>query len=811
MTDLAKLVVSLEAQNTQLLAKLDQSQKATDAWRRKTEKAVSGVANAFKGLVIGTAVIASARALEGAISGAVEKADKLGKSAEKLGVGTEYLSAMQHAAKLADVDAGKLDSSLAKLVKTQVAAAQGGEKQIEAFRLLNVEFADADGKLRKVGPLFDELADRFASMPDGPEKAALAMQVFGKSGTDLIPLLNQGSQGLTRMREEAEKLGIVISGETAKAADHLGDNMDTMKAAFDGVFQKTAQDLMPAMTKLSDQVTAMATDPAFQQDLADSITAIGKAAIGTAHYLIDMGHGLGYLYDEAKEFVGIIDDKDLERQTAKLDRLQKMLAGLEAGPGGAESDFAKQLRTEIALTDERIQAQERLIAAQVRMQQKDWLQPIDMQTLPKRRMEAPTFQPISQQGPERATTDFASRLIAEADQIWSEIEQQMAERSAAFENIEQVKISLLDEEGQALARLQAQYIELDNQVSKAPELAPQVADLKQQLADKFALDQQAAHQRELDDLVSGLETQEAELQSSYERRLADLQAFNAKTIEEQQRVNAAIQSLEDGHSAAVAQLKRDKQNQQLDDLGAFFGNMSSLMQTENTKLFNIGKASAMAEATVKGASIILSAMDTQPYWLGVALAASAAVATGVQIAQISQAQPPSYDVGGLIPAGAIGLVAERGAEFVGPNAQALQEALTKDTVKLSGNMGGLLTGPTLVEGPAHITSRADTAKLLGGDKFAGMFDSGGFIPKGMVGLAGETGTEIASGMNFNFDGSRLETQAEASQRARAQALKIVNLWSSEGIGNYMASEDGEKAILNVLGRNGRKLRAMGVG
>jgi hypothetical protein len=90
-------------------------------------------------------------------------------------------------------------------------------------------------------------------MPDGAQKTAEAIKLFGKSGADLIPLLNQGAAGIKEMTDEADRLGIVIETHVLRQAEQFNDNLTRMGKAADGVGKQITAGMMPAMVALSEE------------------------------------------------------------------------------------------------------------------------------------------------------------------------------------------------------------------------------------------------------------------------------------------------------------------------------------------------------------------------------------------------------------------------------------------------------------------------------------------------------------------------------------------------------------------------------
>jgi TP901 family phage tail tape measure protein len=202
-------------------------------------------------LAISAAMGAMGAGLALAIKGQLNAADEMGKAAQKFGVPVEALSRLKYAADLSDVAFETLGAGLKKLSTNMVAAANGGKSQTAMFAALGVEVVDAEGKLRGTEAVLQDVAAQFASMPDGAEKTALAVKLFGKAGAEMIPLLNAGKTGLQAMAEEATKLGIVISADTAKSAENFNDNLTRLKGAMSGLVVQITAALAPTLEKLS--------------------------------------------------------------------------------------------------------------------------------------------------------------------------------------------------------------------------------------------------------------------------------------------------------------------------------------------------------------------------------------------------------------------------------------------------------------------------------------------------------------------------------------------------------------------------------
>lgn len=217
------------------------------------EKADGLFATGGIGLAGGLASTLLGAGFSTAVKSAIDDLDKMDEAAERLGTSTEYLSAMGYAAKLSGVEFEDLNKAFVKFSGQLAAAASGNAEAVDLMRRLGVEaknFTSLDAALAQV-------ADKFEKTSDGVGKTALAADAFGeKLGSKMVPLLNQGSEGLAAMRQEAEKLGGVIDGKLAKQAADFNDNLDRLKVVSKSASIAIAGELLPTLNRLSEELLA---------------------------------------------------------------------------------------------------------------------------------------------------------------------------------------------------------------------------------------------------------------------------------------------------------------------------------------------------------------------------------------------------------------------------------------------------------------------------------------------------------------------------------------------------------------------------
>lgn len=178
----------------------------------------------------------------------LDYADSLSKLAQKTGITANQLYSLDAAAKLSDVTFESLQSSLSKFNKNIGESSDGTGAATSAFKNLGISIKNQDGTLKNSFDLMSEISDKFQDMPDGASKATIAMQLFGKSGADMIPLLNSGSEALK------EYLGI-MDDDTGKAAEQFNDSMTKLGMASNAFYLKIVKDVSPTLKILAKDIS----------------------------------------------------------------------------------------------------------------------------------------------------------------------------------------------------------------------------------------------------------------------------------------------------------------------------------------------------------------------------------------------------------------------------------------------------------------------------------------------------------------------------------------------------------------------------
>lgn len=239
-----------------IITGFDRSKAAFDSFMKNADLAQSKIGGLVGGMGKLTAVAAVVTAGFVALSNipAIAILDQLDELSEKTGLSVENLSGLRYASEAAGTPMEALSGGLARLSKQMAAAAGGNKEAAAAFDQLGIKVKNADGNLRSSDAVLLDLADRFATYEDGAAKAALAQAYFGKSGADMIPILNQGSAGVARLREEASKLGAIYDGDVAKSAAQFNDNLVKLKLASEAAAVSIAGPMVQSLGTLSEKL-----------------------------------------------------------------------------------------------------------------------------------------------------------------------------------------------------------------------------------------------------------------------------------------------------------------------------------------------------------------------------------------------------------------------------------------------------------------------------------------------------------------------------------------------------------------------------
>lgn len=267
------------AKQENLLRSLNDQQEQTGKTIISLADVVNGLANAL-GITLPPGVQAAvdklgqfsasgaaAVTVVGGLVGALAKstmdmsktADDLLTLSTQTSLTTDQLQEFEYASELVDVSTDTLRGSLVKLTNNMQTAATGTGTAAEAFKKLHVRVSDSSGKLKDNYDVFLKTIDALSKMKNETERDALAMDIFGRSATDLNPLIEAGSGRLKELAEQAHEVGYVVDNETLQSFGELDDAMQKLDKQGDAVKRSFAEALLPIITAFAEAVSKIPT------------------------------------------------------------------------------------------------------------------------------------------------------------------------------------------------------------------------------------------------------------------------------------------------------------------------------------------------------------------------------------------------------------------------------------------------------------------------------------------------------------------------------------------------------------------------
>lgn len=248
--DVFDLSATLNLNSGDYESALNQASKTTEEFSRSAEGASQGV-SVFD-VALGNLV---AQGISGAISSIVSftqeligMGDAIDKNSQRANMSSSTYQEWAHVLELGGGSAESLTSATRTLSGVLTEASNGGEKANEKLNAIGLSYQDLAGMSPE--QQFEKVVYALADMEEGAERTALAQQLLGRAGMDMIPALNQGSATIAAQRQEANDLNLVISEDTVKASAQLNDAMTNLSGAFKGAAGNIVGSMLPALTDI---------------------------------------------------------------------------------------------------------------------------------------------------------------------------------------------------------------------------------------------------------------------------------------------------------------------------------------------------------------------------------------------------------------------------------------------------------------------------------------------------------------------------------------------------------------------------------
>ncbi len=250
------------------------------------------------------ACAASVAVVHNAASALEEYGQTVQRISQQTGQSTDEIQRWSYAAQSVGVGSKDASKALVSLGEAQNKAAEGNKSAVNAFQALGVSMQEV--KSASPHDMLLSIADAFQQSQDSAAKAAVAQELFGNAGEQLIPLLDKGRAGIQAYESEAQRLGGVLSGDTIKQLDSMKEHTQEAQARWEAMTMSAKAQLIPAIEAITDAFSDNAsmgpTVSAFYTGVLETFRAVATVGATVVTSLMQTGTLLGTLGAEAKDF-----------------------------------------------------------------------------------------------------------------------------------------------------------------------------------------------------------------------------------------------------------------------------------------------------------------------------------------------------------------------------------------------------------------------------------------------------------------------------------------------------------------------------
>ncbi len=591
MATAGTLTIDLAAGVARLEAEMKKARKDVRGAMEGIEGAVSSVKTAFAGLAAAIGVGSFAVLIKNAMA----SIDVTAKLADRLGVASDKMAGLQHAADLAGVSQETLNTGLRGMVGTVAQAAQGMGDGARAFAQMNLSARE----LSALAPdqQLEKILAALAGVENVTQRNALAQQVFGARASEMLNLIGDGAEGIRKATEDTKAWGAALDRVDSAKVEAANDAITRSKTAFGGVINTIAVQLSPIITAIANKFADAARESNGFRDTVTTgmkvvsyVVAWGATAVRNLQVV---WAGLKVIVAEAMNAI-IQGIASVDRAfTDFMNFFGQSWVGKKMGIEAAQYNQSLQLMAETSQS----------VVGDIRDEFSGFANDMVTNFFGPGRDVLAWFEEINQAAQKNAEQVAAARAAAGGGGGG------IAPAAGGFET---------DKLAQDILRMQESFA------------------LEQEVLDEHLLQKQM------------------KLENAYMLDIISLQTFeemkkNLETQYEEQRaqIKDKWRQREYGAQAVwqnqVAMLMRGSYNQQMQGLGQMLGQVSNLMLSGKKKEFEIGKKAAIGQALINTYLSVSSALAMQPFILGLVMAAIA-LATG--IANVNRIRAQKFGGGG---------------------------------------------------------------------------------------------------------------------------------------------------------------------
>ncbi len=279
MTTVGKAFIEIRGDDTKLTGDLDGAKRQFDDF-------AGSIKAAFAASIAGWGAKEIWNWTTQLAAGAAKATDDLADFAQMSGIALDKVYQLQYAFGAAGENWEESSQALGLLARNIGQAAEGAEQQTAAFAKLGISVRTASGQIKTTDQVLLEMATAFERLADGPQKVALAMEVAGRGGKALIPILSEGGEKLQELIDKATSKGYVLSPEAAAEASRYLGSVNELDMAMGSLWREVGEKLQPVLKDLNTTFATWISENKdwISQDIAgvlntvtSAVTMLGKA------------------------------------------------------------------------------------------------------------------------------------------------------------------------------------------------------------------------------------------------------------------------------------------------------------------------------------------------------------------------------------------------------------------------------------------------------------------------------------------------------------------------------------------------------
>lgn len=213
-------------------------------------------ADAIKGLIRGFKDVG--KAAVDTVKEIAESGDEIDKESQKLQISAELYQKLAYAMDMSGSSISDVSKGIKNITNELAKAEKGTKGAGSQFEELGITLKNTDGTMKDAETVLMETIDALANMENETQRNKAANDIFGKSYSELLPLLNEGSEGIHALMQEAEDYGMVMSNDAVKASAEYDDSLTRLDGTVKGIKTRIVQEFLPSLTDIADGFSDMA-------------------------------------------------------------------------------------------------------------------------------------------------------------------------------------------------------------------------------------------------------------------------------------------------------------------------------------------------------------------------------------------------------------------------------------------------------------------------------------------------------------------------------------------------------------------------